>query len=182
MISDGYASGFGSEVHVIGSHLAYAIQNNYILLLGPGTCKMFVNSSTCKKGCGCYFRPLSHCGNITELNKNKSIPRLKNTHSWGSLVPDQIKQALIAKMPSITHDERKYWWRAQSAGYIMRLNDETVRAVSALRQDPALHYVSNGSALPFPLASGTIAAHIRHGDKKSEMKLVPAKRCPHDPH
>jgi hypothetical protein len=52
------------------------------------------------------------------------------------------------------------------------------------RRDPALHYVTNGSALPFPMAAGTIAAHIRHGDKHVEMKLVPAPRsawpCTHN--
>jgi hypothetical protein len=133
MISDGYASGFGSEIHVIGSHLAYAIQNNYILLLSPRTCSLFVNRSTCKEGCGCYFRPLSHCGNITQLHKDKSTPRVKSLHKWGGLVPDRFAHALLAKMPSMTHAERKYWWRAQSAGYLLRLNDETVRALYIYR-------------------------------------------------
>jgi hypothetical protein len=135
MISDGYSSGFGSEIHVIGSHLAYAIENNYILLMSPKTCKKFVNTSTCKKGCGCYFRPLSRCGNISELSTKKSIPRVANVNSWGGLVPQRFRDALLTKMPSMTHVERKYWWRAQSAGYIMRLNDETARAVATLRRD-----------------------------------------------
>ena len=35
-----------------------------------------------------------------------------------------------------------------------------------------MHYFTGGSALPFPLPPGTIAAHIRGGDKVQEMKLV----------
>jgi hypothetical protein len=42
----------------------------------------------------------------------------------------------------------------------------------------SLHYYSRGEEelVPFPLPAGTINAHIRHGDKESEMRLVPSDR------
>jgi len=58
----------------------------------------------------------------------------------------------------------------------MRLNDGTLAAVRAMRRDPRLHYFTKGRPLPFPLPAGAIAAHIRGGDKATEMALVPAPR------
>ena len=54
----------------------------------------------------------------------------------------------------------------------MRFNNATTEAVAKLRHTSSMHYFTGGSTLPLPLPPGTIAAHIRGGDKGSEMKLV----------
>ena len=74
--------------------------------------------------------------------------------------------------------EVRSWVRSQTVGYLARLNDVTLTAIKASRLDASIH--GGGSdvvgpppaALPLPLPSGTVAAHVRHGDKGSEMDLV----------
>jgi hypothetical protein len=74
--------------------------------------------------------------------------------------------------------EVRSWVRAQTVGFLARLNDATLAAIRAARLDPQAHGGGTDvnapppSALPFPLPPGTIAAHVRHGDKSREMSLV----------
>ena len=173
LISDGYPSGFGSEMHVIGSHLAYAIQYNYTLLLSPRTCGFFIDDSSCSLGCACYFRPITTCGDINEEDPKVDRISTSGANNRGSIVPDIFKKALLDKIPSMRTDEIKYWWRGQSVAYLMRFNDDTVRAIATLRHNSSLQYLTGGRPVPFPFPSGTMAAHIRGGDKYYEMKLVP---------
>jgi hypothetical protein len=67
-------------------------------------------------------------------------------------------------VPGIKQAEVLYWWRGQSAAYLMRLNPDTMRDVQSQR------FHSGGAA--FPLPKGTVNAHIRAGDKHMEMRLV----------
>jgi hypothetical protein len=85
---------------------------------------------------------------------------------------DAFVAALQAEFPSMTMPQIKYWWRGQSVAYLMRFNNNTLRVLRALRHDQALHYGTR--TVPFPLPANTIAVHIRGGDKRAEMTLVPA--------
>ena len=171
LISDGHASGFGSEMHVIGAHLAYAMQNNYVLLLSNQTCKFFRVPHACADGCACMFRPISNC---TFEHTNASTPRVKSSPGMEETLAEAVVAALRAQFPSMTLSEMKYWWRGQSVAYLMRFSDDTLRVLRTLRHDPRLHYASHGCAVPFPLPANTISAHIRGGDKHNEMPLVSA--------
>ena len=168
LITDGWDSGFGSEMHVVGSHLAYAIENNLVLVWGHSSCKRFVN---CTQGCACLYRELSNCSSSVDFSQWNTV-----RHSeFNNVIPGVFKNAMISHIPSVTDHEMRYWWRAQSVGFIMRLNDETVEELSVMRQTPGLQYMSGGQVVPFPLPSGTVNAHIRHGDKFMEMTLVPSE-------
>jgi hypothetical protein len=57
MISDGLESGLGSEMHVIGGMLVFALDNNHTLVLSPKACHTFTDSS----GCEVLFQPISTC-------------------------------------------------------------------------------------------------------------------------
>ncbi len=57
----GWDSGFGSEMHVIGTILAYAIEHNITLLLTRKACKFFASPALCKLGCECVLGPISNC-------------------------------------------------------------------------------------------------------------------------
>ena len=65
--------------------------------------------------------------------------------------------------------EVRSWVRAQTVGYLARLNDATLAAIKAARLDPRAHGGGRDvnapppAALPFPLPRGSIAAHVRHG-------------------
>ncbi|KAF3196392.1 hypothetical protein TWF191_009294 [Orbilia oligospora] len=69
-----------------------------------------------------------------------------------------------------------------AAAYIMRFNRNTSRRLKQFRlgedtKQLGLHWDVNGDPrnvnVPFPLPEGTISMHVRHGDKGSEMRLVP---------
>jgi len=179
LISDGHLSGFGSEMHVIGAHLAYAIQHNYVLVLSPNTCAHFRAPRACADGCACMLRPISNCS----VNDDPATPRIQGEQRMQDQLADAFVAALQAEFPSMTMPQIKYWWRGQSAAYLMRFNDKTLRVLRALRHNQTLHYATRALrhnrtehyATPFPLPANTIAVHIRGGDKHIEMPLVPAQ-------
>jgi hypothetical protein len=177
LISDGHGWGFGSEMHVIGAHLAYAIQNDLVLVLSPKTCANFPTSGGCPEGCLCMLHPITHCGNDKEIFNDPMIPHIKSEmFNVGSVLPDVIVKKLKANFSSnsMTQAQIKYWWRGQSAAYLMRLNNKTMEIIYNLRHKQNFHYITGGGHVPFPLPPGTISAHIRGGDKFIEMTLVPA--------
>jgi hypothetical protein len=173
LITNGYDSGMGSEMHVTSSHLAFAIQNNLILTWGPHSCRRFVVTNLCNKGCACLYRHLSSCSSDAYVNHN--------IHTWNSidhgnhqrLIPDVFRNAVRSQNLSMAEDELLYWWRTQAVGFLMRFNDDTISQLSKMRKTDNLNYMSGHSTVPFPLPVGTVSAHIRLGDKFTEMQLVP---------
>jgi hypothetical protein len=175
LVTEGWSAGFGSTMHIIGSHLAYAMQNNYVLIWGANSCDRFVDANNCtKKGCGCIFKELSRCSS-DEHFKIDEWEKVSGGNFHG-IIPDIFKNALLSKIPSMTEEEKKYWWRGQSVGFLMRLNDISVSEISSMRKNIDLNYMSGGQLAPFPLPIGTIHAHIRHGDKYKETSLVPSEK------
>ncbi len=97
--------------------------------------------------------------------------KLRDRPKIYGIVPSIFNEAVANR----TQEERIYWWRAQAVAYLFRLNAKTSKGVLDLRTNRLNYFVSDNSTLPFPLPHGSIAMHIRHGDKAKEMKLVPAK-------
>ena len=169
LVTNGWDYGLGSEMHVTGSHLAHAIQTNRILVWGQSPCYKFANTNECNRGCPCLFKELSNCSK-QDAGKWDTVGGTEFYH----LVPDMFRSAMLSKIPSLTDEELLYWWRAQSVAFLMRFNDETVMDLREMRNMSELHYISGGGPVPFPLPPGTVNAHIRHGDKYTEMTLVPS--------
>jgi len=71
----------------------------------------------------------------------------------------------------------RYWWRAQSTAYLMRLNERTVSRVAELRWNismmqyfpPHAHHHPLHSRTQQTLPPGSISAHVREGDKGKEL-------------
>ena len=104
-----------------------------------------------------------------------------NRH-FGDFVPTVFVKALQIHSPGMTAYEMKYWWRAQGIAFLMRLNADTLTGVWALRQKKLATTASKPAQTPsldtsgsdfLPLPRGTISAHVRHGDKYTEMELMP---------
>ena len=194
MISHGHGWGLGSEMHVIGAMLAFALENNHTLVLSPRACYAFTDSA----GCELLFQPISSCdyhtiikhhpnptilspGSLVIGSTTKLISALRLTRRYPvglgdaivTAVPSGLKAILQSKIPNMSNDQIKFWWRAQSVAYIMRFNADTIRAMVRLRTDPLFHYHTNCNSTPFPLPANTMAMHIRGGDKWKEMTLVP---------
>ena len=118
-------------------------------------------------------------------------------------IPPVVIEKLRAYQPDMTPAAMKYWWRAQSVAYLMRFNDETIAAIWALRQRADVTIVAPAGSVGvlggggeaggapgaftaagaltsdaarsalLPLPRGSISAHVRHGDKGTEMDLIP---------
>lgn len=157
----GWNAGFGAEMHVMGAALGYAIEHNTTLVLGPRSCAF----NRCPNGCECILAPISNC-RFDESNERMHVLAGEG-HQFRDLVPSVLKAALLARYPRMAEAQVLYWWRAQSSAFLARFNEETVRIVAVMRRAEA-------PGIPFPLPPGVINAHIRGGDKRFEMRLVPA--------
>ncbi|KAJ3151985.1 hypothetical protein HDU89_001630 [Geranomyces variabilis] len=97
------------------------------------------------------------------------------------MIPTYLREQLVAHFPDaqLTPAFFKLWWRGQSAAYLSRLNAETSDALRVLRLDPTLHRTWTHDddrpylSAPYPLPRGTMNLHVRHGDKATEMHLMP---------
>ena len=173
LVTQGWPAGLGSELHVIGSHMAHALQNDLVLVWGPTSCESFVSKNSGCVGCGCLFLKTTHCPeNIIKANTVGTI----NGAEYHNVVPDIFQHALKQAIPSMTAAEIRFWWRGQSVGYLARFNEATLTIVSQMRTSTELHRYSSPYPLPYPLPAGTINAHIRHGDKYMEMPIIPAHK------
>jgi len=76
-------------------------------------------------------------------------------------VPPQLKSLLEAS--PIKPNRWYYWWRAQSAAYIVKPNARTRNEIAARKRR-----VFAGERI----RPGTISVHVRHGDKIIESALV----------
>jgi len=97
-------------------------------------------------------------------------------------LPSVFRKQLLELWPDASDAQMKYWWRGQSVAYLMRLNDAALAAVRQLRTDAALISRAGGPGLTaaraaaLPLPPGAIHAHVRHGDKYTEMQLQGTER------
>jgi hypothetical protein len=187
------AYGLGAVIQRISDYLSVAIQTNSILLYGedasPG--EHFIQppveggDDTCGRSFDCIFQKLSHCGSDAQRGMNSKVQSVFASDSkidldveaylrkHGSPIPPIFETALKAVQPDITPEMLKYWWRAQAAAYIMRLNGAASSRMKELRLNKdkqfGIQWDVNGQPqkvdLPFPMPEGTISMHVRHGDK-----------------
>ena len=191
------AYGLGAIIQRISDYLSVAIQTNSILLYAedspPG--QHFIQDpaeggdSSCWRSFDCIFQKLSKCKSDTQKgmdNKVQSVFALPVYDSemdldveaylakHGSPIPPVFETALKLIQPDITSEMLKYWWRAQAAGYIMRINSPAASRMKELRlgkdtKQLGIQWDVNGQPqevdLPFPMPEGTISMHVRHGDK-----------------
>jgi hypothetical protein len=160
----GFDSTFGSEMHVIGAVLGYAIEHNTTLLLGPNGCSFFASPDLCNTGCECVLAPISNC-KYQEAPRHATRVVNNAGHQFNHVIPSAVKAELLAHRPRMTDRQVLYWWRAQSSAFVTRFNRRTIQEVSALRMK--VH--------PYRLPSGVINVHMRRGDKNNEMRLPPTR-------
>jgi hypothetical protein len=178
--------GLGSNIHVMTSDLAYALENSYMLVYHPDAAGKIFADRGCGKGMPysnylCYFKQPSSCGYeyVTAMNKAPAYLGHKNEF----MLPKTLINMLIKELKDydLTEEFLRYWWRGQGAAYLIRLNKETKYALYQLRVSKDLHsgykIGMNGERtkidVPFPFPRGVLNAHVRHGDKKKEMDLIP---------
>lgn len=198
--------GIGALFQNIADYLSIAIQTNSILIYASNTPpgqNFIEGGSNENKSCGrsldCIFQELSGCKGSIHMKEGEQsaffsadsnevidydldVPAyLKKS---GSPIPLLFETALKKIQPDITGEMLKYWWRAQAAGYLMRLNADAAKSMKKLRLGEGvgqlgMQWDMNGEAqnvtFPFPMPEGTISMHVRHGDKGSVPNLLQAK-------
>lgn len=191
------AYGLGAIIQRISDYLSIAIQTNSVLLYAedspPG--EHFIQDpadggdSSCGRSFDCIFQRLSKCrskaqrGMNSEVQSVFAVPALDievdlDAEAYlakhGSQIPPVFETALKLIQPDITGEMLKYWWRAQAAAYIMRLNGKAASRMKGLRlgkdvEQMGIQWNIDGQPeavdLPFPMPEGTFSMHVRHGDK-----------------
>eukprot|EP00158_Paraphelidium_tribonemae_P003905 Partr_v1_DN26459_c1_g1_i2_m23571 len=177
--------GLGSMVHVATAFLAHALEKGAMFVWHPT--EIAGGSMYADSGCGrnekysnflCFFKQPSACGfdHVTAENLHP------NPGEDRGAIPSHLEARLrsVYSDRDLTGDFVRFWWRAQGAAYLMRLNAPTLETLQKMRMDKELNegvVISRDGKtrkipVPFPLPSGTIHAHVRHGDKDTEMELV----------
>jgi len=175
LVSRGHESGFGSSLHVMGAHLAIALNEGRVFIWSDTAHEYMTDPETCGsvRNVLCHFRPPSKC-TLNDLNSDNHRfiadyggPEQVYRHA----LPEKVVQILRRSEPNATQDEIKYMWRAQSVAFLARLNDAALEQIRGWRfRSGPVHPHS----APFP--PGVISAHIRHGDKGTEMPLIPTEK------
>eukprot|EP01041_Mallomonas_annulata_P005082 gene5082-10171_t len=131
-------AGFGSEIHVEGALLAYAMSTNRVLIDNEITTHFmswkFKNkfcSSQKKFNKECYYLPWSSCSLDDALGGRNHNIILKALN--GVEVED------IKVLNPMRRDALNYWWRAISATYLMRPNIATLQWLEQHRTLPLAH-------------------------------------------
>jgi hypothetical protein len=202
LISGGYSSGFGSEIHVEGLGLAIALELNRVYLPArgrPQNKQWQVPHSIChgKKSLHCYYEHWSNC-NYADVDKVRQ-PGVQNKYFFTSekaklefLDTRRITKQTIAAQENdnvlvLNHlaEEYRYLVPYQFNDFqVLRAIDPLWRyywwrGVSAAYlyrpNQHAQELVKKYSIMNYAdISDGQcVSMYIRHGDKGKEMKLIP---------
>jgi len=168
-------SGIGSEIHVLGLAFSAAVEMRRIAIFS-GT--RWATGDFCKgdNTWSCYFVPLSSkctpteedmkhivewSGNFDESTNDKV---LRFGARWSPASRTYIPTNILPILECSPFNPNHYYffWRIQASTYMMRPNRRTLDEIARLRTQVFEHSV---------IPQGTINIHVRHGDKKYEMRL-----------
>ncbi|KAJ3017061.1 hypothetical protein HKX48_003742 [Thoreauomyces humboldtii] len=203
LVSEGTQEiGLGAYLHKQGFGLGAALEADLIFVMEPvgsregafdfaDDCGSNGDPMTSQE---CFTQPLSSCSHrdaVVGRNAWKFGSRMWDVVNANGVkfykddCPSFLKEKLQAyyRGTDLTPAFFKLWWRAQSAAYLSRLNAETTDHLRTARRDAELHQTwlhgNDGrptAGVPYPLPPGTSSLHVRHGDKASEMTLVPFEK------
>ncbi|KAL7266297.1 hypothetical protein RUND412_011161 [Rhizina undulata] len=163
--------GLGAIAGAVSMNLNIAIRTGRVLVYddeeSPG--EHFISEGgegICGRNLDCVFLPISNCSVREAKGKNDTVvlpleggaPEIFYRTHPGSIPP---LFGEVLKRRGVTAEERKYWWRAQTAGFVLRPNGVVMDELTRLRdiRDEEARW----------------SIHVRHGDKGIEMKLVALK-------
>lgn len=165
--------GPGSNIHTIGAALRQAMNEDRILILPPKKEEpqlFWYDPQWCPEARGweCWVLPVAGCtpGNSSDV---KRLGYYQMTHTQQT---PRVFNKLLACSP-IRPSKYFYWWRAQSAAYLVRFNKQTRSALDVMRKE-LLYETHAGQTQPVAPAlarKGGVAVLVRRGDKKGEMVL-----------
>ena len=168
-------SGLGSMVHVATAFLALAWERDHVLVYAPDFASGWTDGAYCagRHSLECFFQPLSRCAPGGVLPEGARAVDVGDGEDVVNRIPEAWHDAfqrdweIRAALPGADRDVGvKYWWRAQAAAYLLRLNVRTSNELTLRRRWLAEHAI-----VPLPLPANTFSCHVRHSDKGREMPL-----------
>eukprot|EP00928_Gymnodinium_smaydae_P036681 TRINITY_DN25606_c0_g1_i1.p1 TRINITY_DN25606_c0_g1~~TRINITY_DN25606_c0_g1_i1.p1 ORF type:complete len:454 (-),score=50.22 TRINITY_DN25606_c0_g1_i1:430-1791(-) len=182
-----FATGIGAAMHFLARALGYAMQEGRILTVaGHDTGWNWVDISVCKAkhSWECYLLPFTNCSSskpkadIMTINSLDLYRfRISSNISRHDFVPEGLRQMLV-KCSRVKPRLRFYWWHAQAVTFLMRFNENMQLAIRHGRTYLRTRFPAKWRAYPgmrhiSRVPSGTVAMHVRHGDKWMESPLLP---------
>lgn len=155
-----WSCGLGSQIHVMGSYLALAINTNRIAI---------INRTEISR----YFLPLTQCEvyiNYSVINKSRDAYSNENIVfpiKYPRMEIPYIVYNLLNKS-SISPEFYLHYWRIQASKYIYHLKKQTIKSVNKIISNYKKYSKMNNKMNMYPC----INVWIRHGDKYREMKLI----------
>ena len=172
-----FGSGMGSVIHVHSYHLGAALALNRVFIVPDGPDSPWTSETG-------MFTPLSKCTREHAARHDNVTGGGGGPNGHGqrpddlSGVPPTVLAWLVeydtARGHATSMHRTRYWWRAQATTYMMRFPDRHLATLLEMRTGGVPLRTVGPAVVGFPLPRGSISMHIRHGDKGSEMRLVPA--------
>jgi len=150
------SAGIGSEIHVNTGALAWAINHNAIFLWNWS---QWMAETWCEQHTfECVFWAPTNC-TLKDLDPKLRLGSM-HLNSVKTEIPRQFHNYSTLPFPLL------YWWRAQSVYYLTHFNP--------LFSSKFEIFQSSKTRIDIPC--GSVCAYVRHGDKGSEMELLPWRR------
>ncbi len=181
-------NGIGSNYHTMGQALASAMTLDRVMLLMQDSEHPYYDELYCTKIFpqarpsfhDCFFEPISNCTlsdaetalntsnidytHLTDVSKLNAVSpwpedrvvKLLYYPSPRNLLPPIFKDFL--ETSSVDPSKTRYWWRAQSVSFLVRPNAMTLAEL----------HIRKAKFFRKSIQPGTIALHIRRGDKSQE--------------
>eukprot|EP00927_Polykrikos_kofoidii_P055076 TRINITY_DN49391_c0_g1_i1.p1 TRINITY_DN49391_c0_g1~~TRINITY_DN49391_c0_g1_i1.p1 ORF type:complete len:794 (+),score=59.18 TRINITY_DN49391_c0_g1_i1:110-2491(+) len=187
--------GIGALLHFLAHALGLAMHLGRLLVLAvedysgrKGSMGMpWYDAEVCPGATSweCWFQPLSSCpyvGGDTEVVQIEHLDIFRGETNFTRHYVPEVFQELLRECSPVKRSGFFYWWHVQAITYIVRFNWNTRILLDRLRGQ-LLHSRKFDFQTPrrwshaaVSLPAGTIAMHVRHGDKGIEMPLLPAGR------
>lgn len=169
-------SGFGSELHETASYVSYVMSLGYVATYDPRFASEWMRESDSFTECIsedrhigflCVFEDISHCP--------KSRSYVPYSHVNDTLIYQRhytIPSFALEILHQSPYPQQQYMgiWMAQITAYVTRVRPFMVDRLNEMMRQSV--------KCTFPYAWDRpldVSMHIRHGDKKQEMMLIPTE-------
>ncbi|OHS98899.1 hypothetical protein TRFO_34767 [Tritrichomonas foetus] len=162
--------GFGSNMLHLSRKVMLAIKNGYIAIIQRRKWVWASNGSFCKNDTSffCFFEEISNCTDYYYSKKPNHNVLFYHDNKWPSpfhyvnWLNDLLKDTPMYKHP----DVYLFYSTSQILAYLLRPNQRLLKWMDDFVLNNSLNIDTHYNKID-------VAMHIRHGDKGSEMKLVP---------
>ncbi|OHT15390.1 hypothetical protein TRFO_14146 [Tritrichomonas foetus] len=162
--------GFGAVMKHVSRKFVTALKNGYIVIMHRNKWVWASNGDFCRndRSFFCFFEEISNCSNYYySIKSGKNI-----MHYQGNVYPSPFHypnwlEDFLRDTPIYQNPEAMlFYTTAQIYTYLMRPNKRLLKWMDDYVKNDSLHTDTRYNKID-------VAMHVRHGDKGSEMKLVP---------